>query len=179
MATIHITFESRTTESDEQGDLADHGWTAPNEQEISLVRDCRGRSLQNVARASRIRRSQAGKFDWTLRDAVRFMVGNRLDSMYFGGACDEVLRVNTDDTIDEGTGDRLRWTMHVRASQGTLDRLARVLEGQGCRAEWRDRFPRGWQAITADDDLPPDSERTQRADHDLDAAKDRRSELGA
>lgn len=139
MATIHITFELVTPASAEDGDFADHGWLAPNEQEISLVRDCRGRSLQDVARKSRIRRSQAGKFDWTLRDAVRFMVGNRLDSMRFTGPQDDGLQVETEDTIDEGTGDRLRWTMHVTASYGTLARLARVLEGQGCRAVWNAR----------------------------------------
>jgi hypothetical protein len=138
MATIHITFESRTTESDEQGDLADHGWTAPNEQEISLVRDCRGRSLQDVARASRIKRAQQGKFRWTLRDAVRFMLDKRLDSMRFTGVADNGLQVDSQDDQDEyHPGNSQRWTLHIKASAGTLDRLARVLEGQGCRAEWR------------------------------------------
>ncbi len=147
---ISITFETMTPESAEQGDFANHGWVAPNETEVSLCCDCRGRSLQDVARKPRIKRAQQGKFDWTLRDAVRFMLDKRLGSMWFSGAQDDSLNVITQEDQDEyHPGNSQRWSMHVRASQGTLDRLARVLKGQGARADWEDRFPRGWEAISA------------------------------
>ncbi len=106
------------------------------------------------------------------------MLDKRLDSIWFSGAQDDSLNVVSQEDQDEyHPGNSQRWTMHIKASMGTLDRLARVLRSQGARADW-DRFPNGWEPITADDS-PPDSERTQRADYELDQAKDRQSEQRA
>lgn len=135
MTTASVTFETVTPESCEQGDFADHGWVAPNEYRVSL--GC----MSGKRYGKRVRMSQRGRYDWTIGDAIRFIIGKaeHVQSEVDVDICMgepgwrvsvTVERSQEDESCAESVGYGLRID---GVSQGTADRLERVLLNAGCR----------------------------------------------
>ena len=136
MPEVNITYECTTAESCEHGDFSDHGWVAPNEYQVSLRR---GTARQY---AKRVRMSQRGRYDWTLGEAVRFM----LDKVSDGGHSEVdtdvetwkpgrswVVRV-TRERLDDGCGEATGYDLFIKGlSRGTAARLERLFASAGCR----------------------------------------------
>ncbi len=66
--TVTVCYDVVTEESVQDGATADNGFVAPDESHVSIGDRCRRNWY-----AARLRRVQAGEFDWRLRDAVRFL----------------------------------------------------------------------------------------------------------
>jgi hypothetical protein len=128
---IRITYEVITEESAKHGDTADNGWIHP-ETELRRSLTIGG----NRMRERNIRMARAGKFNWTLRDAIKF-----IDSQ----CCAEI--EGDDGDIDRlyvramgeyysqaYQGEQVNYGLHIEGvSSGTVDRLARVLRANGVR----------------------------------------------
>lgn len=136
MARATVTFETVTSESCEQGDFADHGWIAPNEYRASLGKA--GRSY-----GKRVRMAQRGRYDWTVGDAVRFILGKAehvqsevdVDLQTWKPGRSWVLTVTVERSQeDEGCAESVGYGLQIAGlSQGTADRLERLLLAAGCR----------------------------------------------
>lgn len=134
MAKASVTFETVTPESCEQGDFADHGWIAPNEYRVSL-------GMAGNAYGKRVRMAQRGRYDWTIGDAIRFIIGKaeHVQSEVDVDICMgepgwrvsvTVERSQEDESCAESVGYGLRID---GVSQGTADRIERLLIEAGCR----------------------------------------------
>lgn len=131
-----ITFETVTPESCEQSDFADHGWIAPNEYRASL-----GNAGRNYGK--RVRMAQRGRYDWPLADAVRYILGKAqhvqsevdVDVHTWQPGRSWVLTVTVERIQeDEQDSESVGYSLHVDGlSQGTADRLERLLLEAGCR----------------------------------------------
>ena len=137
MAVASVTFETVTPESCEQGDFADHGWIAPNEYRVSLG----GRCASEKRYAKRVRMSQRGRYDWTVGAAIRFILDKAryVQSKVDVDTCmgEPGWRVSvTADRSQEGAGcdESVGYGLRIDGvSQGTADRIERLLIAAGCR----------------------------------------------
>lgn len=137
MARATVTFETVTPESAEDGDFADHGWVAPNEYNVSLRRG------GSRAYDKRVRMAQRGRYDWTIGDAVRFILGKAeyvqsevdVDLHTWEPGRAWVVSVTVERTAeDESSAESVGYGMRITGlSQGTADRLERLLIAAGCR----------------------------------------------
>jgi hypothetical protein len=136
MARATVTFETVTPESCEQGDFADHGWIAPNEHRVSLGNA--GRSYMK-----RVHIAMRGRYDWTVADAVQFILDKAryvqsevdVDVRTWEPGRSWVLTVTVERSQDdEGDAETVGYGLQIEGlSQGTADRLERVLLAAGCR----------------------------------------------
>lgn len=140
MAHATVTFETVTEESAECGDFADHGWIAPNEYRVSLG----GRCTTEKRYSKRVRMSQRGRYDWTIGEAVRFILDK---ARYVQSEVDVDVRMGCTalrswtltvtverSQEDEGCAESVGYGLHIDGlSQGTADRLERLLLEAGCR----------------------------------------------
>jgi len=134
-----VTFETVTPESCEQGDFADHGWIAPNEYRVPLG----GRCTSEARYSKRVRMAQRGRYDWTLGNAVRFILDKAryvqsevdVDIRTWEPGRSWVLSVTVERSCeDESAAESVGYGLHVEGlSQGTADRLERLLIEAGCR----------------------------------------------
>lgn len=137
MARATVTFETVTPESCEQGDFADHGWVAPNECNVSLRRG------GNRAYDKRVRMAQRGRYDWAIGDAVRFILGKAeyvqsevdVDIHTWETGRSWVVSVTVERAQEDcGRAESVGYGMRITGlSQGTADRLERLLLEAGCR----------------------------------------------
>jgi hypothetical protein len=118
-----VTYELYTAESLEDGDMADHGWVQPGtERTRSLRTGCRRMYERNL------RMARAGKFDWSLRDAVAYLEGQSFGSHEVEVTQDGVRIVGrVAYTEAEYHAERLDAEIHVKCGTGSAERLARVL----------------------------------------------------
>lgn len=132
-----VTYETVTEESAQDGDLADHGWIAPNEYRVSL-----GNAGRNYGK--RVRMAQRGRYDWTdLGDAVRFILGKAqyvrsevdVDVHSWEPGRSWVVRVECERTQeDEATAESVGYSLHIHGlSKGSAERLERLFIDAGCR----------------------------------------------
>jgi hypothetical protein len=152
---VSVTYDVVTEASVVDGDTADNGWIHPQtEARRSLAKG--GKRVY----ARNLRMAQAGKFDWTLRDAVKFISDNQCGSLegdlgqpYVQTeagtgpytqpiilAQDVSVRAPSDGyDIVMGSkgyehGESVSYTLHVSGiTTGTAERLTRVLETNGVR----------------------------------------------
>lgn len=139
MATASVTFETVTPESCEQGDFDDHGWIAPNEYRVSLG----GRCTSEKRYSKRVRMSQRGRYDWTVAAAVRFILDKaryvqsevNVDVQTWRPGRSWVVIVTLERSQeDESSDESVGYGLHIDGlSQGTADRLERLLHQAGCR----------------------------------------------
>ncbi len=153
---VSVTYDATTEQSAEDGDHADNGWVNPrDESQVSIGYRCRRNWY-----ASRVKRAQAGEFDWKLRDAIRFLEQNGCGSYEGGdhvpyvrtqpgrGPYTETIRLVGGISVDARSdgydivcgrngyehGDSVSYSLHVGCiSVGTAARLRRVLEANGVR----------------------------------------------
>jgi hypothetical protein len=135
MIRVSVTYDIVTEASVVDGDTADNGYIQPGTE----ARRSYARGGKRIIDRN-IRMSRAGRFDWTLRDALAF-----LDSQ--NCASHETCWQRSDDTMSiDASGayqgcdvERLggstvlsiRYTLHIAgATYGTLDRVARLLQGR-------------------------------------------------
>ncbi|HEY6728328.1 MAG TPA: hypothetical protein VI197_30165 [Polyangiaceae bacterium] len=131
-----VTFETITPESCAQGDFADYGWLAPNEYRVSL-----GNAGRNYGK--RVRMSQRGRYDWSLGDAVRFILGKAenvrsevdVDIRTGEPGRSWAVRVTIEHSQeDEGCAESVGYDLFIEGlSQGTADRLEALFVAAGCR----------------------------------------------
>jgi hypothetical protein len=137
MAVASVTFETVTPESCEQGDFANHGWVAPNEFNVSLG----GRCMSEKRYAKRVRMAQRGRYDWTVGAAIRFILGkaehvqSEVDVDICMGAPGWRVSVTVERSQeDESRAESVGYGLRIDGvSQGTADRLERLLIEAGCR----------------------------------------------
>lgn len=139
MAVASVTFETVTPESCEQEDFADHGWIAPNEYRVSLA----GWGMSERRYAKRVRMAQRGRYDWTLGDAVRFIIDKAahvqsevdVDVRTWEPGRSWVVTVRMDRTQeDESSDETVAYGLQITGlSQVTADRIERLLIAAGCR----------------------------------------------
>lgn len=139
---VSVTYSVVTESSVVDGDYADHGFIDPrSEQRRSFARGGKRAVERNI------RMSQAGRFDWTLREAIEFIVGRSC-------ASHESCWQRADDTLTiEATGEyqgcdiermggsrvlSVSYSLHIDCERpeggvayGTLDRLARLFASNG------------------------------------------------
>lgn len=138
MARASVTFETVTPESAEHGDSADHGWVAPNEYRVSLGGRCTEKRY-----SKRVRMSQRDRYDWSIGDAVRFILGKAeyvrsvvdVDCHTWEAGRSWVVDVTVERSQeDESSAESVGYGMRITGlSQGTADRLERLLLERGCR----------------------------------------------
>ncbi len=136
MARATVTYETVTPESCEDGDFADHGWIAPNEYRASLGKA--GRSY-----SKRVRMAQRGRYDWSVADAVRFILGKAeyvqsevdVDVHTWRPGRSWLVTVRMERTQeDESSEETVAYGLQIEGlSQGSADRLERALLAAGCR----------------------------------------------
>lgn len=136
MVRASVTFETVTEESAAHGDFADHGWIAPNEYRVSL-----GNAGRNYGK--RVRMSQRGRYDWSLADAVRFILGKAecaqsqvdVDVRTWEPGRSWTVRVTVERSQeDEGTAESVGYDLFIEGvSQGTADRLEALFVAHGCK----------------------------------------------
>ena len=126
---VSVTYEVITDESATDGDTADNGYVHP-ETEARRSFATGNRRLRD----RNIRMAQAGKFHWTLREALRFIDAQCCES--FEGQVDDHMTVRAMGEYHASQYEQLQvnYALHIDGvSSGTLDRLARVFEGKGVR----------------------------------------------
>jgi hypothetical protein len=132
---VSVTYDIVTEASVVDGDHADNGYIDPrDESRRSFARGGKVRVGRNI------RMSRTGRFDWTLREALEFL-DNRSCQSY------ESCWQRSDDTLSiDGSGEyqgcdvermggsrviSVSYTLHIaEATYGTLDRIARLLQGR-------------------------------------------------
>jgi hypothetical protein len=139
MATASVTFETVTPESAEDSDFADHGWVAPNEFRTSLG----GWGTTEKRYAKRVRMAQRGRYDWTVGAAIRFILGKAeqvqsevdVDVRAWEPGRSWVVTVTVERSQeDEGCDESVGYGLVITGlSQGTADRIERLLIEAGCR----------------------------------------------
>lgn len=134
--TVSVTYDVITEASAVDGDMADNGWIHPGTEARRSLRLGGKRMYERNLRMAR-----AGKFDWTLRDALAFIEAQCCGHLEgeFVGVHDNKLRVyatgayGSESEVCGGSPvTSLSYAGHVDgASYGTLDRLTRFLASKG------------------------------------------------
>lgn len=133
---VSVTYDIVTEASAVDGDHADHGYIAPGTE----TRRSYARGGKRVIERN-IRMSRAGRFDWTLREAIDFIVGRSCASheTCWTGADDHMsIRASSEyqgcdiERLGGSTVVSVAYDLHIAgASDGTLDRLARLFARNG------------------------------------------------
>lgn len=135
---VSVTYDVITEASVEDGDYADHGYIQPGTE----ARRSYARGGKRVIERN-IRMSRAGRFDWTLREAIEFIGGRSCNSheSCWVGSDDRLTIIASGEYqgVDEGK-ERIagspvisvNYDLHIEGvSFGTLDRLARMFASNG------------------------------------------------
>lgn len=134
MARITVSFEEITSASAEDGDFADTGFVQPGTGAWRSLRKGGKRMYDR-----NVRMSQAGRFNWSLGAALRFIDAQCCES--FEGQIDSYMYPSNPDRMSvralgeyharEYQGRQVNYTLHIdRVSEGTIARLRRALEGR-------------------------------------------------
>lgn len=135
---VSVTYSVITEASVVDGDHADHGYIHP----LTEARRSYARGGKRVIERN-IRMSRAGKFDWSLREAIAFIVGrscNSHESRWLRSdyrltiiACGEYQGADEGKERMHGSPVvSVNYDLHIEGvSYGTLDRLARMFARNG------------------------------------------------
>jgi hypothetical protein len=130
---VSVTYDVVTEESVADGDTTDNGYIQPGTEARRSFSNGRKRDIERNMRMSR-----AGKFDWTLRDALAFIDSQNCATLegQWTGVHDNSLRVYASGSYDEQAygGPRESFSLHLTpVSYGSCDRLQRLLASKGVR----------------------------------------------
>jgi hypothetical protein len=143
---VQVTYATHSEASIEAGDAEDMGWIHPSTEARRSHRQGGKRLTER-----NIRMAPAGRFDWRVRDALRWL--DRNTSAYYEAEEDRRMNVparralsltvraipDGRDVIMTANGyaydpERIEYALHISdCSEGTISRLRRLLESQGVR----------------------------------------------